>query len=152
VAALVESGLPHPSSLQSFARSGVAIAEQEAPAMQYMLLIHEDETFYAGEEGAARMHATLAAHMKLIEELAASGREWSGNRLKGAATATTIRYRDGEITLHDGPFAKTHEELGGYYIVDADDLDAAIEWARKIPVPGNGAIEVRPVFADPSAG
>ncbi len=116
--------------------------------MQYMLLINEDESIYEGEDGAKVMEATLAGHMKLIEELSQSGREWSGNRLKPGATATTIRYTAGEGTLHDGPYAETHEELGGYYIVDADDLDSAIEWARKIPVPGNGAVEVRPVWPE----
>lgn len=116
--------------------------------MQYMLLINEDESFYEGDDGAKRMEATLAGHMKLIEELVASGMEWSGNRLQGSATATTIKYKAGEGALHDGPFAETHEELGGYYIVDTDTLDQAIEWARKIPVPGDGAIEVRPVWQD----
>ena len=114
--------------------------------MQYMLMIHEDESIYAGDEGAKRMEATLAGHMKLIEELTKSGREWAGNRLKGSDTATTIRYKAGEGAVHDGPFAETHEELGGYYIVDADNLDQALEWARLIPVPGDGAVEVRPVW------
>lgn len=116
--------------------------------MQYMLLINEDESIYAGDEGAKLMEATLAGHMTLIEKLMASGKEWSGNRLKGADTATTIRYTGGEGALHDGPFAETHEELGGYYIVDADTLDEAIEWARLIPIPGNGGIEIRPIFPD----
>lgn len=116
--------------------------------MQYMLLINEDESIYAGDDGVKLMEETLAGHMKLIEELTKSGREWSGNRLKGADTATTIRYEAGKGTLHDGPFAETHEELGGYYIVDADDLDGALEYARMIPVPGNGAVEVRPVWPD----
>ncbi|MEM6494399.1 MAG: YciI family protein [Pseudomonadota bacterium] len=116
--------------------------------MQYMLLINEDESVYAGDDGAKLMEQTLAGHMELIEKLSASGKEWSGNRLKGADTATTIRYKAGEGALHDGPFAETHEELGGYYIVSADTLDEAIEWARMIPVPGDGAVEIRPVFPD----
>lgn len=114
--------------------------------MQYMLLIHEDESYYAGDDGAQKMEATIAGHVKLIEDLTASGLDWSGNRLQGGASATTIKYKAGKGTLHDGPFAETHEDLGGYYIVDTPDLDAAIEWARKIPVPGDGAIEVRPVW------
>ncbi|MEQ8826279.1 MAG: YciI family protein, partial [Parvibaculum sp.] len=92
--------------------------------MQYMLLIHESEDAYAGEDGAQVMEATLAGHMKLIEKLTASGTNWSGNRLREAHTATTLRYDDGgEGVIHDGPFDETHEELGGYYIVEADDLD-----------------------------
>lgn len=117
--------------------------------MQYMLLIHEDESIYAGTEGAARMEGTLAGHMKLIEELTAKGVEFSGNRLKGADTATTIRYENGgEGSLHDGPFAETHEELGGYYVIEAADHDEAVRWARMIPIPGKGAVEVRPVWPD----
>jgi hypothetical protein len=114
--------------------------------MQYMLLITEDESIYGGDDGAKLMEATLAGHMKLIEALSVSGREWSGNRLKGADTATTIKYTGGVSALHDGPYSETHEELGGYYIVDADDLDGAIEWARMIPLPGNGGVEVRPIW------
>ncbi|WP_298466900.1 YciI family protein [uncultured Erythrobacter sp.] len=116
--------------------------------MQYMLLINESEDAYTGEDAAKVMEATLAGHMKLIEKLTESGTEWSGNRLREASTATTIKYKAGEGTLHDGPFAETHEELGGYYVVEADNLDGAIEWARMIPVPGNGAIEIRPIWPD----
>ena len=116
--------------------------------MQYLLLINESEDAYAGEDGATVMEATLAGHMALIEKLTASGKEWSGNRLREAATATTIRYKAGEGALHDGPFAETHEELGGYYIVEAETLDEAIEWARMIPIPGDGAVEIRPVHPD----
>ncbi|MEO0590188.1 MAG: YciI family protein [Pseudomonadota bacterium] len=121
--------------------------------MQYMLLINEDESVYAGEEGAALMEKTLAGHMKLIEKLSVSGKEWSGNRLKSGSTATTIRYKAGDYAagggaLHDGPFAETHEELGGYYIVEAENLEEAIEWARLIPVPGDGAVEIRPIWPD----
>ena len=117
--------------------------------MQYMLLIHEDESAYAGENGQAVMEATLAGHMKLMEELTAKGVEFTGNRLKGADTATTIRYENGgEGSLHDGPFAETHEELGGFYLIEAKDHDEAVRWARMIPIPGKGAVEVRPVWQD----
>lgn len=117
--------------------------------MQYMLLIHEDESVYAGEGGGAALEATLAGHMKLMEEWGAAGVEFSGNRLHEASSATTIRYENGgEGALHDGPFAETHEELGGYYVIEAANLDEAVRWARKIPIPGKGAIEVRPVWED----
>ena len=117
--------------------------------MQYMLLINESGDAYSGDDAAQVMEATLAGHMKLIEKLTESGIEWSGNRLREAHTATTLRYSgEGEGVLHDGPFAETHEELGGYYIVDAPDLDKAVEWARMIPIPGAGAIEIRPIWPD----
>lgn len=114
--------------------------------MQYMLLINEDESAYTGENGEAVMGETIAGHMAFGQALAEQGIAFSGNRLHPASTATTIRWDYGSHSLHDGAFAETHEELGGYYIIDVPDLDAALEWARKIPVPGKGAIEVRPVW------
>lgn len=114
--------------------------------MQYMLLINEDESVYEGEGGEKLMGETLAGHMAFGEALAKEGIAFSGERLKPAETATTIKWDYGSSTLHDGPFAETHEELGGYYIIDVPDLDAALEWAKKIPIPGKGAIEVRPVW------
>jgi hypothetical protein len=119
--------------------------------MQFMLMINEDETAYAGPEGAALMESVLAGHLKLAEDLIAAGVAFSGERLKPAATATTIRWDNGTATLHDGPFAETHEELGGFYIIDVASLDEALAWARRIPVP-KGGIEVRPVWPVGAAG
>ncbi len=113
--------------------------------MQFMLMINEDESVYEGEAGAALLETTMAAHMQLAEDLAAAGVPFSGERLKPAATATTIRWDNGTATLHDGPFAETHEELGGFYIIDVPGLDDALAWARRIPVP-KGGVEVRPVW------
>lgn len=113
--------------------------------MQFMLMINEDESAYAGPEGAGLLEATLAGHMKLAEDLVAAGVPFSGERLKPAATATTVRFDSGAVSLHDGPFAETHEELGGFYIIDVASLDEAIAWAKRIPVP-KGGIEVRPVW------
>jgi hypothetical protein len=113
--------------------------------MQFMLMINEDESAYEGPDGAALLEATLAGHMKLAEDLIAAGIPFSGERLKPASTATTIRWEGGKESLHDGPFAETHEELGGFYIIDVPGLDDALDWARRIPVP-KGAIEVRPIW------
>lgn len=114
--------------------------------MQYMLMINEDESIYGGEGGNALLQQTLAGHMALGQALVEAGVSFSGERLKGADTATTLRWDHGQSSLHDGAFAETHEELGGFYIIDVPDLDAAIEWARRIPVPGKGAIEIRPIW------
>jgi hypothetical protein len=113
--------------------------------MQFMLMINEDESAYAGPEGAALLEATLAGHMQLAQDLVAAGIAFSGERLKPAATATTVRFDAGAVSLHDGPFAETHEELGGFYIIDVTSLDEAISWAKRIPVP-KGGIEVRPIW------
>ena len=114
--------------------------------MQFMLMINEDESAYTGPDGAALMEATLAGHMKLAEDLVAAGVPFSGERLKPSGTATTLRFDHGAVSLHDGPFAETHEELGGFYIIDVASLDEALEWARQIPIPGLGSVEVRPVW------
>jgi hypothetical protein len=113
--------------------------------MQYMLMIHEDESVYAGPEGEKLLAETLAAHMALGEALVAAGIAFSGERLKPASTATTIRWNMGEHQIHDGAFAESHEELGGFYIIDVDNLDQAIEWAKRIPIP-RGALEIRPIW------
>jgi hypothetical protein len=115
--------------------------------MQYMLMIHEDDSAYTGANGGAVMADTIAKHTALAEALVAAGVNFSGERLHPASAATTIRWDNGQHVLHDGPFAETHEELGGFYIVDVADLDSALHWARMIPVPGKGSIEVRPIWA-----
>lgn len=114
--------------------------------MQYMLLIVEDESVYAGENGEAVMAETLAKHNALAQALVEAQVEFSGNRLQPASTATTIKWDHGSHALHDGPFTEGHEELGGYYIVDVDNLDEALKWAKMIPIPGKGSIEVRPIW------
>jgi hypothetical protein len=114
--------------------------------MKYMLLICADPSVLASPAGQAKIPDILAKHQKLAEELNAAGVQWSGARLQGSSTATTVRTNGGGQTLHDGPFAETKEELGGYYLVDVPDLDAAIGWARKIPMPGSGSVEVRPLY------
>lgn len=114
--------------------------------MQYMLMIHEDESVYAGPDGEAILADTLAKHMALAEALVSAGVPFSGERLKPAATATTIRWNFGTHQMHDGAFSESHEELGGFYIIDVADLDQALEWARQIAIPGQGAVEVRPVW------
>ncbi len=114
--------------------------------MQYMLIINEDESIYEGDDGAALMEKTLAGHMALGQALAEKGIAFSGERLKPGDTATTIKWDSGSHSLHDGPFAETHEELGGFYIIDVASLDEALDWAKQIPIPGKGAIEVRPIW------
>jgi hypothetical protein len=134
------------ASLSQTLPTGHGHRERRNATMQYMLLINEDESVYAGQNGGAIMEETISGHMAFGQSLAEQGIAFSGNRLKAAATATTIKWDYGNHSLHDGAFAETHEELGGYYIIDVPDLDTAIEWAKRIPIPGKGAIEVRPVW------
>jgi hypothetical protein len=110
--------------------------------MQYLLLIYGDETV----SDPTTLQELSAAHMRLGAELQESGAIVGGNRLRPSNTATTVKTRAGSQSLHDGPYAETREQLAGYYLIEAPDLDAAIAWGRKVPGGPNYAIEVRPVW------
>lgn len=114
--------------------------------MQYLLLIYEDERIYQAE-GA--VESIIAEHNTFAGEAAAAGVLRGGNGLKETATATTVRARGGSRTVHDGPFAETHEQLGGYYLLEVANLDEAIAWARKLPMAQDGSVEIRPVIEMP---
>lgn len=112
--------------------------------MQYMLLIYVDPATYAGvtEE---QQQAEMGQYFALGPQMRERSAYVSGDALQGIDTATTVRVRDGKTMLTDGPFAETKEHLGGFYIVEAQDLDEAVEWATKIPDVVRGSIEVRPI-------
>lgn len=114
--------------------------------MKYLLLIYENEAVYDDGTGAA-MGAIIQKHMAFGQEIGPAMLNGAG--LQPVTTATTVRTEGGTQTLHDGPFAETREQLGGFYLVDAPDLDAAIAMARKIPLAADGSVEVRPVMAPP---
>ena len=115
--------------------------------MQFMLLIYEPEKAFDGEAGHATLMEIVGKHMKLAAELREAAVWINGDGLQGVETATTVATGPGGTqTLHDGPFAETREQLGGYYLIDAPDLDAALAWARKVPVVAGGKVEVRPVM------
>lgn len=111
--------------------------------MKYLLLIYENETNYAGEAGETLLRDIIAKHKAFADDLAAAGVQWSGSELAPTTAATTVS-QDGAV--HDGPFAETKEQLGGYYLIDVADLDAALGWARKIPLSSGGKVEVRPIM------
>ena len=113
--------------------------------MRYALLICTDETSDAArspEETATSM----AAYGAFGEEMGARGLLQGGERLRPTTDATTVRVRDGEVLMSDGPFAETKEQMGGFYLVDCKDLDEAIEVASKIPGAAVGSVEVRPIW------
>jgi hypothetical protein len=111
--------------------------------MQYILLIYANEKEWAGKS-AEEIQTVMQAYGRYTEELIAAGVLRGGSELAPVATATTVRVRNGKALLTDGPFAETKEQLGGYYIIDVPDLDAAIHWAAKIPSALDGSIEIRP--------
>ena len=112
--------------------------------MQYMLLIYEDESVYGAPKNGEAMSEIVTRHRAFMAELGA--KRLSGSGLKSTQAATTVRTLTGAQTIHDGPFAETKEQLGGYYLVEAADLDEAIALARRVPVLKNGSVEVRPVL------
>lgn len=114
--------------------------------MKYMLLLYEPEGAYEGEAGQKALADIIAQHMKLAEALIAAGVDFSGHELQPTSTARTVRTdAAGAKTVHDGPFAETREQLGGYYIVDVANADEATAWARRVPILPGGKVEVRPV-------
>jgi hypothetical protein len=110
--------------------------------MQYMLLIYGDEAVWEADPDAGQK---LADYGKLTGDLRAQGKLLAGEELQPIATATTVQVRDGETVVSDGPFAETKEVLGGFYAIEAESLDEAIDWAAKIPDARLGTIEIRPV-------
>ena len=116
--------------------------------MQYMLLIYDDES-KRGEASEAERNAVMGEYMAYTEALRNSGKLVAGDALQPTGTAKSVRVRDGELGTTDGPFAETKEQLGGYYLIDVDSEDEALEWASKIPGARYGTIEVRPVVVFP---
>ena len=97
-------------------------------------------------QGSPEAEAEMGAWWGVTDELGKSGAMLGGEALQPVETATTLRLRDGEELVTDGPFAETKEQLGGFYLVDVEDLDAALAWARKMPNAPYGSIEVRPIM------
>ena len=112
--------------------------------MKYMLLIYHDEPSWAGVPENEKQQIYLE-YRKLREELVGRGQFVTGSQLQPISTATTVRVRDGKDLITDGPFAETHEQLGGYFLVEAKDLDEATSIAARIPSARTGTIEVRPL-------
>jgi hypothetical protein len=115
--------------------------------MQYALLIYENETAYGPGKDNAVFREIVAKHMTFTKELGAA--RIGGSGLKASGSATTVRLTGGTRTVHDGPFAEGKEQLGGFYLIEAPDLDAAIAVARKMPLLDQGAIEIRPCLGGP---
>lgn len=113
--------------------------------MQYLLMIYSDEslqnTMTPAEKGAY-----FQAYGTFTAELKAANRMVAGDALLPVSMATTVRVRNNRTVTTDGPFAETKEQLGGYYLIEADNLDDAIHWASRMPTATHGTIEVRPLM------
>jgi len=118
--------------------------------MRYALLIYvEPPTVEPSEEENA---AVMKAYNEFTQEAVEAGVMRGGEALEDAKTATSVRVRNGQTLVTDGPFAETKEEFGGFYLIEAGNLDEAIKWAAKIPGAVRGTIEVRPIWEIPDSG
>src|SRR5215208_5585900 len=109
--------------------------------MEYMLLIYSS----GDEEDDRDLQALYREYFALGDDLRAAGKLVASEELAPVSSATSVRVRNGDTLLTDGPFAETKEALGGFYLITAETLDEAIEWAARIPAARTGTVEVRPV-------
>jgi hypothetical protein len=114
--------------------------------VKYLALIYADDTAWeaASEAERAEMYADYTA---FADEARTAGVMLGGDELAGVRTATTVRVRDGQTAVTDGPYAETKEALGGYFLLECASMDEAVDWAAKIPGARHGAVEVRQVHA-----
>ena len=114
--------------------------------MQYLLTLYADEAGWTNLSKSEQEQG-VAAYMAYGKALKAAG-AWKGsNRLQPISTATTVRNVNGKAQVLDGPYADSKEQLGGYYLIDVPDLDAALSWAARCPAAGHGVVEVRPIWS-----
>jgi hypothetical protein len=112
--------------------------------MKYLCLIYDEEARF-GTMSKADGEALMQEYFAFTKEIRASGHHLGGSELQPTRSATTVRVRNGRLSATDGPFAETKEQLGGYYLVEAKDLNDAIQLAARIPGAKSGSIEVRPL-------
>jgi len=113
--------------------------------MPYLLLIYQNEAAGAAQDPAA-MQAMMDKYRAFTQSIIAGGQFKAGDALEPTSTATTVRVREGKTLTTDGPFAETREQLGGYYLIEAKNLDEAIGIAARVPSAAFGSIEVRPIM------
>jgi hypothetical protein len=114
--------------------------------MQYLLTLYADESGW-GQMTPEQQQQGVAAYAAYTEALRSAGVLVNSNRLRPSTTATPLRIADGKTQVLDGPFAESKEQLGGYYLIEAPDLDAAMQWAGRCPGVQHGVVEVRAVWA-----
>lgn len=113
--------------------------------MQYLLLLYADENAW-DSLAPAKQEEGVAAYIAYTEALTKAGALIGSNRLRPSATSTRVQVENGKQQVLDGPYADSKEQLGGYYLIEAPDLDAAISWASRCPGAHHGIVEVRPVW------
>lgn len=113
--------------------------------MRYLCLIYTSEVEDA-KRTPEQQEANMGAYYAFTNEIGEAGVNAGGEALQPTTTATSVRVRDGKVVTTDGPFAETKEQLGGYYMLNCENLDEAIKWAARIPGAADGTVEVRPIW------
>lgn len=113
--------------------------------MKYMLLLYADEAGWERQSPKEQAEG-MAAYQSYTAALSKAGALVASNRLRPVSTATTVRAKGSDFQVMDGPYAESKEELGGFYMIDVADLDAALKWAKQCPGARHGIIEVRPIW------
>jgi hypothetical protein len=116
--------------------------------MQYLLMLYVDETGWT-RLTKAEQEQGAAAYTAYTQALKKAGALVGANRLQPTTVATTVRIANGKSQVLDGPYAESKEQLGGYYLIDVPDLDAALSWVSRCPAANHGVVEVRPVWGMP---
>ena len=117
--------------------------------MQYLMMLYLDEASWP-KMSKSEQEQGAAAYTAYTQALITAGAMKGGNRLQPSTTATTVRKTNGKAQVLDGPYVDSKEQLGGYYLIDVPDLDAALSWADRCPAAGHGIVEVRPVWSMPA--
>jgi hypothetical protein len=120
--------------------------------MQYMIMLNESKAEFEDRTHPERAQTYWASWKAFIGAMGQAGIIVRGDGLQGPEVSTTLRVRDGKRVVQDGPFADTKEQLGGYFIIEVADLDAALDWAAKAPCVHRGSVEVRPVMPMNASG
>jgi hypothetical protein len=118
--------------------------------MRYVFLIYSQESEW-DSSSEVEQAAVINSYSEIAREARAKGILEAGDELQPVSTATSVRVRDGKTMITDGPFAETKEQLGGYFILNCENLDEAIEWAQRFPTAKTGSIEIRPIVENPGA-
>jgi hypothetical protein len=117
--------------------------------MQYLLMLYADESAWANMKPAEQEQA-IGAYRAYTEALSKAGALVGSNRLRPTSSATTVRVANGKTQVLNGPYPDSKEQLGGYFLIDVPDLDAAISWSARCPTASHGIVEVRPVWPKPA--
>lgn len=114
--------------------------------MQYAILVYESPADQAARDDEAQFAVYMGAHLAFYKALSDAGVYRGGAGLQGAKVATSLRVRGDRRQVQDGPFVDSKEQIGGFYVIEADDLDAALVWAARCPTASTGGVEVRPLL------